>query len=212
MLLGWLLWLKRHMSTNFKKGSAFKDDKFKYENEDFTPEELKDLERKDFNPKLLEDIQEKKDEDFVEVMEDDERATAYVEGVEKAKISKAKDLRDEAANYVDLGRKGSFASYRINLAEWGMWTLMQKGFPKGYEYHCIPTKEGSLDIYGKNFKTRDGIIFVLKDKEGKVYIRAMGISLNTEIDVSNIQLMAVEVENTIDAIEGRLEAVDSQKT
>lgn len=199
------------MSTNFKKGSAFKDDTFKYENEDFTPEELKDLERKDFDPKLLKNIQEKKDKDFVEVMEDDDRGAAYVEGVERGKISKAKDLKDEAANYVDMGKGGSFSSYRANLAEWGMWILMHKNLPKGYEYHCIPTKEGSLDIYGKNFKTKDGIIFVLKDLDGKVYIRAMGISLDTEVDVSNVQLMAVEVENTIDSIEGKLEAMDSQK-
>lgn len=194
---------------DFKDSSAFKDDKFKYENENFTPEEMKELERKNFDPRIEKEIQDKKDLEFMETMEDDDRATKYIESVETLKMQRAQDLKDEAANYVDMAKGGSYNSYKVNLAEWGMWLLMQKRFPKGYEYHCIPTKPGNLDIYGRNFDTKDGVLFVLKDKQGKIYIKAMGISLNTEVDVGAVQLLAVEVENTIDYIEGNLEALDS---
>lgn len=196
---------------DFKKSSAFKDDKFKYESEDFTPEEMKELERKGFDPEVAKKIQEEKDLKFMETMEDDSRAADYVESVETLKMKRAQKLKEEVADYVDMAKGGSYSSYKVNLAEWGMWLLMQKNFPKGYEYHCIPTKPGDLNIYGRNFETKDGVLFVLKDKQGRVYIKAMGISLDTMADVTSVQLLAVEVENTIDAIEGTLESIDSNK-
>jgi len=200
------------MSTNFKKASAFKDDKFKYEHDNFTPDEVKDLEGHGYDASLAKEIQDKKDLEFVETMEDDIKATKYVADKETDKIKKAQDLKEEAANYVDMAKGGSYNSYKCNLAEWGMYLLMQKRFKPRYDYHVVPTKPGSLDIFGKNFKTKDGVIFVLRDMQtGSVFVKAIGISTDTMVDVSAVQLMCVEVENTVDACEGSLEATDSNK-
>ena len=69
-----------------------------------------------------------------------------------------------------------------------------------------------MNIFGKNFATSDGVLFVLRDTQtGAVYIKAMGISMETMVDVTAIGLMCVEVENTVDACEGGLESMDSNK-
>lgn len=160
-----------------------------------TPEHSKD--------KMLEAVVDEKSQEFVEAMEgDEESARDYVEEQEKGKIKKAQERKDAAMNFLDMS--SGFSSYRTNAAEFGMLILMSKFFPQGYEYHCIPTSKGSQNIYGKVFDTQDGILFVLKEPKGKVFVRAMKCSYDPMIDVPALEVLSVQMENTVDMLEGKL--------
>lgn len=197
----------------FKKGSAFKDDKrFKYENSlELNKEEIEDIKKTpDIKKKsLLEKIVDEKDKNFVDVMEDDLSAKIYVEGVEREKIKKAHDQKEEAKNYVDMA--SGYDSYRVNAAEYGMWLLMHKEIPDGFEYHCVPTRQGNMNIYGRDFETKDGIVFVLRDPKGQVYIKAMRCTYLPDLDIEAISKMSLEVENTVDYVQGSLVPMNENK-
>lgn len=146
----------------------------------------------------------KKQNSFLENMEDDDKATNYIRDTEEAKLLKARKQKEEAMNYVDIMR-GSPSSYRVNLAEWGMWKLMSIDWPLGWEYHCVPSTLGSMNIYGKRFDTKEGILFVIRSPAKQVYIKAMSCSYKPEIDIPATTNMVIIAENTLDSYEGKLE-------
>jgi len=187
----------------------FKEKKFRNENEhnlpDHVVEDIRDTPELKNKKKKLNDALKKDGEDFVNIMEDDDKASKYVEDTEREKLVRSYQQGEEAKSILD-GMTQS--SYRANIAEYGMWILVNKYFPKHYQYHCVPTKKGDLNIYGKNFDTKEGLIFVLKDMTtGNVYIKAMLCVYDPDIDIKGVHLMAVEVENTVDALEAKREPI-----
>lgn len=180
------------MSKNFKKDSVFLSKRF---------ENRLDTIEKRLGKRARKQVEADESEKYL-LEVDKPTGPEYVAQEETKKLKEAKDQKDEIANYLDMSH--GFSSYRANLAEWGMWTLMQKDFPPGFEYHCIPTKSGPLNIYGKNFTAKDGILFVLKAPSGKVYAKAVTCSYMPEVDVKAVGLLAVEVENTVDSLKGIL--------
>lgn len=192
--------------NKFKKDSPFEGKEFSVENvHGLDPKQVEDIKSTPGHSrdKKFEQEIEHKQEEFMQAMEGSEdTGRDYVEHEEKEKISRHVKQKEEVMNYLDMS--ADFASYRANIAEYGMWLMMSKFFPVGYEYHCVPSKEGTMNIYGKTFDTQSGIIFVLKEPKGKVYIQAMKCYYDPTIDVPAIQLMAVNVENTVDMLEGNL--------
>jgi hypothetical protein len=178
--------------SNFKKGSAFGSKNFE--------DRLGQIEKK-FGTRTRKQVEaDEGEKDLIET--DKDTGPEYVAKQETQKLKDAKELKAEATDYVDMAPGAS--SYRANLAEWGMWLLMQKEIPTTFEYHCIPTKEGSMNVYGRVFQTHDGILFVLKAPNGKVFAKAMRVCMTPEIDVNAVGLLAVELENTYDSLKGLL--------
>lgn len=95
-------------------------------------------------------------------------------------------------------------TYKTKLAEYGLGKLADVGFPPKWEFYCVPTQKGSLDIFGKRFKTQDGMIIVLRSPKKDVYIRAVGLTYDPIIDMKNINTLAIQAENTLDSIKGLL--------
>ena len=190
------------------ENKVFKEDIFKYDNTmEFNPEEVNYVARqntkRDKN-KALKEIQEQKDIEFIETMEKDDDVTdKYIADTEQAKLKKTHEQREEMANALDMLTGKS--SYRVNIAEYGMYVLMHSGFSSRYEYHCVPTKKGQINVYGKSIDVEDGLLFVLKDtKTGKVYTSGMLCSYDAQIDLYGIHVMATNVENRVDSLDGTL--------
>ncbi len=180
------------MSKDFKKASLFKSKSFE--------DPLNEIEKK--HGKRMRKEAEAEEGDYDLLQTDKDSGPEYVAMQETQKLKDSKAKKEEAADYV--ANTLSHESYRANLAEWGMYLLMQKDFPIGFEYHCIPTKDGSLNIYGKHFFTQEGILFVLKAPNGKVFIKAVMCCYQSEIDVNAVGLLSVEMENTVDSLKGLL--------
>ncbi len=195
-------------STPFKE-----KDEFIHENEyGFDSQTVKDIKKtpEHSRDKRLKEAIEKQDYEFVEKMEDDDSAAKYVEQTEQEKMKRAAMQTEEAADFLDFKGK-STSSYIAGAAEYGTWLLLHKYFPQGYDYMVVPTKTGTTRICGRTLDTREGVVFVLKDPRGGIRMSAMGLSFDPMVDVRGLQMMAVNVENTVDFLEGNLEETDSQK-
>jgi hypothetical protein len=190
------------MSKNTKKAQVLEDE-FK-RNSVFKSKEFED------HLDTIEEKQGLRTRKEVEGMEgnydleqtDKDSGPEYVAKQETEKLKQSAIKKEATIDYV--ASTITHESYRANLAEWGMWLLMQKDFPSRFEYHCIPTKDGDLNIYGKNFFTKEGILFVLKAPNGKVFIKAVQCSYMPKVDVNAVGLLSVEVENTVDSLKGLL--------
>lgn len=134
---------------------------------------------------------------FLDKMESEQSATAHIKETEDEKLKKGKEVKEEVMDFLDFNRK-SYSSYRVNLSEWGMYQLMSMDLPFGWHYHCIPTKTDKLDIYGKSFDTKEGIVFVLRSPDKKVYVRAMRCTYEVPLDLRAMTNMLLSVENTVE--------------
>lgn len=196
-------------NPHFKKGSAFQKDIFQTENDrELNTDEAKDVadtESVETKKKILSGIQSKNDEKFLKAMENEDTGRQYVADVETDKLQKAYEQKQEAMDFMEQGRRIGNASYRTNLAEWGMFNLMNKWIPKEFFFTCIPTSKGTVNIKGRTFNSEEGIVFILEDEKGNIYAKAMRASYDVEVDAKAASLLALEVENTVDYLRGRLD-------
>jgi hypothetical protein len=182
---------------------VFDKSHFKDENPyDFTPKEMEHIRKKDFDSSTVEKIKDKHDEKFVEDMES-EFAADIVASKEREKEGREQKRQDDVKNMLDLSP--GLTSYRANLAEWGMYLMMQLGMGHNWEYHCVPTKKGRIPVYEKSLDVEEGILFVLRSPDKKTYAKGMKVSYMVEVDTVAVQSLVQEVENTYDDKRGRLE-------
>lgn len=120
---------------------------------------------------------------------------------EEERIKKEKGNR--VKNYLE-SRKAQVFGYRDRLADYAFHEILKQLFPASWEYYCIPTDGSPLNVYGKTFSTRDGIVYILKSPDSKIYIRAVGITYDPEVDFFNVGIMITQIENTIDSWKGIL--------
>jgi hypothetical protein len=143
-------------------------------------------------------------------MESEAEGMDYVAKTEQEKQAVAAKQRETVTDIADL-LKGRPWDYMSNMAEWAMWLLMHIEWTIGWDYHCIPTKSGNKNIYGKNFATKDGILFVLKAPNGKVFVRAMSCCFDAPIDINAVTTFVVQAENTLDQYNRVLETESIKK-
>jgi hypothetical protein len=154
--------------------------------------------------KALKELEKANDLEFVQKMEDESKAHDFVRETEEEKMAISRAQREKATERADFLR-GNPEHYRINLAELGMFKMSGIDNAIGWQYHCIPTRENIINVYGKNFQAHEGILFVLRDPMGKVYVRAMKVSLDPDVDIQALMTFVVQAENTVDAYSGALE-------
>lgn len=116
---------------------------------------------------------------------------------------KEKEVADQIKNYLE-SRKSQQFGYRDRLANYAFTEITKQLFPADWEYYCIPTDGRDITVFGKKFKTQEGIVYVIKSPKGEVYIRAVGVTYSPDIDFHNVGMMVTQIENTIDSWKGLL--------
>jgi len=124
-----------------------------------------------------------------------------VEDIEREESKKAKDKDDKKTDL--QGRKHLF-SYERQLAKYCQEGLNKIDFPEGWEYHALPTHGSDIRLYGKYFKTKIGVIVIVRTSDGDVLVRAVLTTQDPQIDMKNMDTMVVQAENTVDSAKGIL--------
>lgn len=113
---------------------------------------------------------------------------------------KEQDAEDQVKTY--LQGKGAF-SYRKTLANHALNKIHNLDLGDKWEYDVIPTSGEDITVYGKRFKTKPGVVAILK-ADRNVYIRAILTSYDPDYDFNAMNLLVTQFENTIDSIKGLL--------
>lgn len=166
---------------------------------------FKDKYLKDKHESPLEERKSKEEELEREEWEleeiDSERGDDFVIATEQAKEREERKLQDELLNFIDEDH--NITSYRERLAVVGELKLKSIEFVKGWEYFCISTTgDSKITVFGKSFATKPGIVVILKDPSGQVYIKAMGVTYDPEVDHGALVTLVVQAENTYDKVRG----------
>jgi len=119
---------------------------------------------------------------------------------EKKKTKRRTDDEKTLLEY----RKGQRFTYRRKLAEYGQAGLDKIDWPQGWESFCLPTDGSSLTIKGRNFKTQEGILFIVQSPMGQVFCRGILSTMNPEYDLKAVHVMVEQAENTLDSERGLL--------
>jgi hypothetical protein len=179
----------KSQSKKFKDNSAFKGKVFE--------DRLDTIEDK-YGKRTRKLVEVKEDESYLEEVDKD-TGPITVALEEEANIKKEKKQKEEEMNYLD-GLKKDPRSYRINLAEAGMYGLTDIDWPLFWEYHCIPTEQGkTIRVYEKDIQTKDGILFVLRAPNKITYLKGMSCSYDIPVDLKGVEEMLVVVEDTLDS-------------
>lgn len=127
----------------------------------------------------------------------------------KADEAREKDQQDAVKTFLEKDRQKQF-TYRRGLADYGNRRIIEQDLPKSWECTFLPTDGTDIKLYTRMFKTQEGIVLVLKAPDGEVYAKAVGVTMDAQIDVANVNMMVVQAENTIDSKKGLL--LSEQKT
>lgn|SRR3990167_851487 len=127
----------------------------------------------------------------------------YVVDTRKEEKKEEKKSQDNLKSYLEIRRQARYG-YRERLATYAFERMVQQNFPLEWEYYCIPTDGRNMMIFGKGFKTKEGILFIIKSPKGDVYVRGVALVHDPEYDVNAVNIMVIQVENTIDSARGFL--------
>jgi hypothetical protein len=124
---------------------------------------------------------------------------------------KEQKVRDDTKN--SLVDKGKF-TYRNRLAAYAQAGLESITWPEGWVREAVATDGGDIRIWGKWFKSQEGILIVVKSPRGEVFIRGIKTTNDAELDVNAIDILIVQAENTLDSSRGVLlsDNVDTTST
>ena len=128
----------------------------------------------------------------------------FVGQYEKAKDDAGKTIVADEKTLLQMyqGRK---ISYRTLLAKFGQEALARIEFPKGWEVTCLATgARRILKIYGKQFKSREGLVVILRSPSKEVFIRAIRVIYKSEVDYGAMKNLVLQAENTLDSEKGLL--------
>lgn len=125
----------------------------------------------------------------------------FVKDYEDEKKRKEKKEVDSVKN--SIFEKG-IGTYLTRLAKHGNSLLDDVDFEKGWEAEFVPTSGSPINIYGKSFKTKQGIVCILKAPTGEVYVRAVRVNFDPDVDMSNVHKLSIQAENTLDSYKGLL--------
>ena len=138
----------------------------------------------------------------VELPESQGGGQKFVHDTRKEEKKEEKKKEDEVKSYLEIRRQARF-TYREKLATYGYNKMMELGI-FDWEFYCIPTDGTSIMVFGKGFKTQEGILFIVKSPKDNVYIRGINLTHDPEYDVNAVNILLTQVENTIDSEKGLL--------
>lgn len=148
--------------------------------------------------------------------EQDELALHEIEVLEKASEEEsfveakkeAKKRQEELENAKDAASiiPGKW-NYANNLASYGNY-LMSKIDEDNFSARYIPTDGSPIRVYGERIHTKEGIMVVMK--YGEVYVKGFKPCGDADIDINAVEMLAHQVENTLDGLKGVLESDKSE--
>lgn len=127
----------------------------------------------------------------------------YIADIEKEKVKDEKIKKDDAKSDLQTKRGRDF-TYIRTLAGYGFKRLLDVGFEGGWEYHCLPTDGTPINLYGKQFGTKYGVLVIVKSPKGNVYARGITATQIPEYDAHAVEILVYQAENVMDSEKGLL--------
>lgn len=95
--------------------------------------------------------------------------------------------------------------YKERLCDYGNKKIPKLDFGDNWVAQFVPTKKsGVLSVANKRFHTKDGLAFILISPKGNVFIRAISVYYQPEIDFAGVDTLLTQAENTYDSYRGAL--------
>jgi len=139
-------------------------------------------------------------------VDDDEFHTSEA----KREVKEEKKQVEEVTDVVDSVRK-SYYEYFERLADYGNYLLSKIELPKGYKVMCIYTTANHKAYLfgGESVNAPEGVLFVLHNGKSN-FIKGMKVTREAEYDINAVEILADELENTVDFLTGKLEDPEQQ--
>ena len=129
----------------------------------------------------------------------------------KREVKEEKKEQEEVKDVVDLVRS-SYYEYFERLADYGNYLLSKVDLPKGFRVMCMyttPNHKARL-FNGEDISAPEGVLFVLHNGKSN-FIKGMKVTRNAEYDINAVEILATELENTVDFLTGALEGSKPKK-
>lgn len=129
----------------------------------------------------------------------------------KREVKEEKKEQEEVKDVVDLVRS-SYYEYFERLADYGNYLLSKVELPKGFRVMCMyttPNHKARL-FNGEDISAPEGVLFVLHNGKSN-FIKGMKVTRNAEYDINAVEILATELENTVDFLTGALEGSKPKK-
>lgn len=123
----------------------------------------------------------------------------------KREVKEEKKEQEEVKDVVDLVRS-SYYEYFERLADYGNYLLSKVDLPKGFRVMCMyttPNHKAKL-FNGEDISAPEGVLFVLHNGKSN-FIKGMKVTRDAEYDINAVEILADELENTVDFLTGALE-------
>ena len=123
----------------------------------------------------------------------------------KREVKEEKKEQEEVKDVVDLVRS-SYYEYFERLADYGNYLLSKVELPKGFRVMCMyttPNHKARL-FNGEDINAPEGVLFVLHNGKSN-FIKGMKVTRDAEYDINAVEILATELENTVDFLTGALE-------
>lgn len=164
---------------------------------------------KKYNSKLDKTIKKKKEmdeaEDYLKQIDksgtEEGRKFVVDQVIEEDKKDKA--YKDDVASSLQE-HDDQRHTYKFKLCEYGLKKLDDIDYPQGWEHYIAPTNPPRFRIYGKEFAAKDGLVIVLKDNFGRVYMKAMLVTYDPAYDMPAVDRFCEYAEDTVDESKGLL--------
>jgi len=146
---------------------------------------------------------EKEVEMLYELDHVDDEKFQYEEAKRESKEEKESKL--EVLDVVDNIRSSYYAYYE-RLADYGNYLLSKIDLPKGFRVMCLYTTANHKArlFNGEDVNAPEGVLFVLHNGKSN-FIKGMKVTRDAEYDINAIEILADELENTVDFLTGSLE-------
>lgn len=134
---------------------------------------------------------------------DEKKGMAEVKRQTELEIKEKRKETEDIINKLDM-KSHWVDSYKRELAKGLSQLLMNLDWIRGWTADVVVTDGSPINIKGKPFYTKKGILLVVCTPNGRVFHQGMLVTQEPPIDYSGIYTLALQVENTMDKERGLL--------
>lgn len=120
----------------------------------------------------------------------------------------SKEEKKEKLEILDVADsiRSSYYEYYERLADYGNHLLSKVELPKNFKVMCMYTTANHKArlFNGEDINAPEGVLFVLHNGKSN-FIKGMKVTRDAEYDINAIEILADELENTVDFLTGSLE-------
>lgn len=159
---------------------------------------MPNIKKKDKKTEAFEDL------DYLKQIErapnDAEASKIVVDEIKEKEI--IENIRKDTAKN-SLPKDRAF-TYRNRLATYAQAGLESINWPEGWIREAVSTDGTDIRIWGKWFKSQEGVLLVIKSPTGGVFVRGIKTTNDPDMDIKAIDILCVQAENTLDSERGIL--------